>query len=1136
MMRWIVGSSLRFRLLVVAVAAAMIVVGIVELREMPVDVLPEFAPPTVEVQTEALGLSAAEVEQLITVPLEQDLLNGVAFLDDIRSESVPGLSSIELIFEPGTDLLPRTAGRAGAPHAGRMRSRTCRRPPQMLQPLSSTSRVMMIGLSSKTVSPIEMSVLARWTIGPALMGVPGVANVSIWGQRERQLQVQVDPERLRERGVSLAQVIETTGNALWVSPLTFLEASTPGTGGFIDTPNQRLGVQHLSPISTASRPGQGAGRRHADGKLRLGDVADGRRGSSAAHRRRRVTDEARVSAGRGEVPGGEHARGDPRRRGRARGLRPGLSGIDVRHATSTGRRRYIENVDRQPDALALIIGVALAGPASSAPSSSRWRTRADRARRDPAVARRRGARARRFAATRSTRWSWPASRWPSRSSSTTRSSTSRTSSGGCVERRGSSRLAGRRRTVSRGLARDAGPIAYATLIIALVRGARSSSWRASPARSSRPIACRYALALVASMLVALDRHAGALHPASPRDAPVERGESPSCDGSSAATTACSRARSRTPRRSSAPVRSWSSRRSLAVPFLEQSLLPTFKDGGRADPTGTAAPGTSLPEMDRITAGRASELRSLPGVETSAPTSAAPCTATRSSASTPASSGSASIPPPTTTRPSPRSRRSSAGYPGLSTRASRRYSERARAANVCHGLSDDRHRSRLRRGSGRPCSAKAEEVTRAVSGVDGVVDRACELPVERADARDRGRPRQGPAARDQAGRRPPGGGHAALRHRRRQPLRGAEGVRGRRVGSARDAQQPDDIRELLIDTPSGGHVRLGEVADVRIASNPAVIQRRGRLPLPRRAARRRAGDRRAVARRRRGSTPRDRTSRSSTTRGPGVFGPSAGAAGCSRSGIAAAIGIFLLLQAAFGSWRLAALAFLDPARRAWREACSRRWSTGGTLSLGSFVGFARRVRTRGRDRRPADRALPTPRATTKGEPFGAAARPARRARTVRPDRPTALATASCSCRWCSPAPRRGYEIVQPMAVVVLGGLVTSTLLSLFVVPRSTCAFASRASRAPTQIAPARAGIIARPRASSRRTCKTAVSVSAEIDAGEAAALRWIVSCVDRRRRGLVLARAAAEARGDGGGGGASLPRSSNRGNRRSRGSS
>src|SRR3990172_1837255 len=109
---------------------------------------------------------------------------------------------------------------------------------------------MIVGLSSKELSLIQMSVLARWTIAPRLMGVPGVAHVSIWGNRDRQLQVQVDPLRLQAEGVTLDQVIETTGNALWVSSLTFLEASSPGTGGFIDTPNQRLGIWHILPISS----------------------------------------------------------------------------------------------------------------------------------------------------------------------------------------------------------------------------------------------------------------------------------------------------------------------------------------------------------------------------------------------------------------------------------------------------------------------------------------------------------------------------------------------------------------------------------------------------------------------------------------------------------------------------------------------------------------------------------------------------------------------------------------------------------------------------------------------------------------------------------------------------------------------
>lgn len=248
-MRAIVGWSLRFRLVVLGVAAGAMLLGMAQLSRLSIDTLPEFGPPYVEIQTEALGLSAQEVEELITVPLEADLLHGVAFLDEIHSQSVPGLSSIVLYFDPGTDVFRArqvVAERLTQAHA----LPNVSKPPAMLQPLSSASRIMMVGLSSDELSLIDMSVLARWTIRPRLLSVSGVANVSVWGQRERQLQVQVDPDKLRDRGVSLAQVIETAGNALWVSPLTFLDASTPGTGGFIDTTNQRFSIQHVLPITS----------------------------------------------------------------------------------------------------------------------------------------------------------------------------------------------------------------------------------------------------------------------------------------------------------------------------------------------------------------------------------------------------------------------------------------------------------------------------------------------------------------------------------------------------------------------------------------------------------------------------------------------------------------------------------------------------------------------------------------------------------------------------------------------------------------------------------------------------------------------------------------------------------------------
>src|SRR5829696_354476 len=262
---------MKFRLLILAAAIGILAIGVVQLRGTSLEVLPEFSPTYAEIQTEALGLSADEVEQLITVPLEQDLLNGVEGVDVIRSESLPGLSSIVMVFEPGTDIYrgrqlieERLTQAHALPNVSK--------PPTLLQPLSSANRVVMIGMSTTELTPIEQSVIARWTVRPRLMGVPGVANVSIWGLRDQQLQVQVDPQVLRDRNVTLNQVIGTAGNAQVVSQLSFLEASTPGTGGFIETPQQRLQVRHLlekltDPAEVAKVPIEGADN------LTLGDVA-----------------------------------------------------------------------------------------------------------------------------------------------------------------------------------------------------------------------------------------------------------------------------------------------------------------------------------------------------------------------------------------------------------------------------------------------------------------------------------------------------------------------------------------------------------------------------------------------------------------------------------------------------------------------------------------------------------------------------------------------------------------------------------------------------------------------------------------------------------------------------------------------
>jgi Cu/Ag efflux pump CusA len=213
MMRWIVRTSLRFRFLVLAMGAALIVLGAVELSKTPVDVFPEFAPPTVEVQTEAVGLTPAEVESLVTVPLE-NALNGVADLDVMRSQSVPQLSQIQLIFKQGTDPLRARELVQERLAVVRPTLPNSAAPPNIIEPKSATSRVMEIGLSSKSMSLTDLSVLTATKIQPRLLRVPGVANVSTWGARDRELQVQVDPARLRTVGLPLDRVMAVTSNAL----------------------------------------------------------------------------------------------------------------------------------------------------------------------------------------------------------------------------------------------------------------------------------------------------------------------------------------------------------------------------------------------------------------------------------------------------------------------------------------------------------------------------------------------------------------------------------------------------------------------------------------------------------------------------------------------------------------------------------------------------------------------------------------------------------------------------------------------------------------------------------------------------------------------------------------------------------
>src|SRR4051812_10391187 len=272
MMQRIVAASLKFRFLVVALAAALMFIGFAQIQHSPVDVFPEFAQPRVEVQTLSVGLSPSEVESLVTVPLEE-VLNGVPGLDIIRSKSAPQLSVIDMLFKPGPALLHARQWVQERLNESSAQLPSWAAPPVMIQPLSSTSRVMKIGLTSKDLNLMQLSIMSYWTIRNRLLRVPGVANVPIWGERLQLLQVQTDPEKLKAQQVSLEKVMDATSLALDSGILRFTNGQFVGTGGFLDTPQQRLNVRHILPITSPADLGQVVVDEREGQQLRLADVA-----------------------------------------------------------------------------------------------------------------------------------------------------------------------------------------------------------------------------------------------------------------------------------------------------------------------------------------------------------------------------------------------------------------------------------------------------------------------------------------------------------------------------------------------------------------------------------------------------------------------------------------------------------------------------------------------------------------------------------------------------------------------------------------------------------------------------------------------------------------------------------------------
>ena len=254
-MRWLVGWSLRFRYLVAALAVGLLFLGVQVLGHEKLDVFPEFAPVSVEIQTTCLGLSPQDVESLTTVPLEA-ALQGVPGVSDIQSYSEPQLSAIYLYFRSGTSLLHARQLVQERLQTTAPTLPTWCDPPQMYPIVSATSRVMQIGFTSAKLSPLELSTIAQWTIRPKLMAVPGVANAAIWGTKPRQIMVEGNPALMRAHQVTLDELMSTAADAVDTTEVKYTSGAAVGSLGFTETPSQRLDVADIQPIQSPAQVAQ----------------------------------------------------------------------------------------------------------------------------------------------------------------------------------------------------------------------------------------------------------------------------------------------------------------------------------------------------------------------------------------------------------------------------------------------------------------------------------------------------------------------------------------------------------------------------------------------------------------------------------------------------------------------------------------------------------------------------------------------------------------------------------------------------------------------------------------------------------------------------------------------------------------
>jgi CzcA family heavy metal efflux pump len=1022
MMSSIVRSSLKFQFLVLTIAITLIAFGVTQFRGMPVDVLPEFSPPFVEIQTEALGLSAEEVEQMITVPMEQDLLAGVAWLDVIESKSVPGLSSILVYFEPGTDLYRARQMVAERLSQAAVAIPNVSQPPTMIQPLSSQSRFMIVSLSSEQMSLIELSVLARWTVTPQLMGVPGVAHVAIWGNRDRQLQVLVDPAKLHEQGVALDQVVETTGNSLWVSSLSFLEASSPGTAGFIETPNQRLNVWHVLPISSPEELAQ-VPVVDTEG-LRLQDIANVVEDHPLLIGDAVVNESPNLLLVIEKLPGMntlEVTRGIEEE---LAAMQPGMPGVKF-DATLFRPASFLEmamaNLSRTLIVSALLVvlvlGIFLYG----------WRTA--------------------LISLVAVVMSLFAALFVLYMRGATLNAMVLAGLAvalGIViddavvdvqrvmqrlrENRQQGGLKSAATIILETASETRGAIFFATLITLLVavpvffmQGVSGSLFQ--------PMALTYVLAVISSMVVALTvTPALTMLLLSKTDLEIQ--QSPLASRLQSSYERNLSRTAKTPGLANIAVIVLIVAAIVAIPFLKQGqAIPTFQEP-YLSVKFESAPGTSHPEMTRIVTRASAELRSLPGVSN---VGAHVGRAIFGDQTVNVNSAELWL----TIDPKANYEATVAavedvinGYAGLN-REVRTYVQQT-LTNQASGNTTD-ITVRVFGEDHATLQAEAAKVRDAIAKVSGVADPRVILPSEEPSLEIE----VDLASAQKYGIRPGDVRRAA-----------AILVSGIHVGSIFEEQkifdvvvwsQPElrqnvsNIENLLIDLPNGEQIRLGEVADVRMVSSPTVIRRHGVSPYLDIVFNAEGRSAAAVA-----------VDVDKAVKGfafpleyhAEVLNNDAQRRGASQgvlvAGVVALLGIYLLLQASFRSWKLALVTIITLPAALAGGVMADLLGNGGEISLGLVAGcivvagiaLRNSIMLFSHYQHLEDKG---------GEEFGPELVMRGSRERLSATLMTALATGFAFLPFVLFGNIAGHEIVRPIAIVVIGGLVTSTWLNLFALP-------------------------------------------------------------------------------------------------------